>query len=442
MKKEAGINKTLFIILMIILYTPMVQQITHIVNETPLRGAIKKVNRPYFTWHDWFSGKYQADAEKYLNTHFGFRNAMVRVNNQIYYTLFKKAKANGVIIGKKNYLYEYSYIDAYYGTDFLGKDSIYRQLKKLKAVQDTLEAQGKTLLLVMAPGKATFFPEYIPDRYKRNKGVTNLQYFAKYASKLGINHINLSKWFLMMKDTARYALYPKTGIHWSYYGMALAADTIIKTVEKLRGTDMPDIIWKGIKMSSKLKNTDRDIERGMNLIFHLKNNPMPYPQLEVDTTGKNRLNAIVIADSYYWQIFSAKLPHRIFNKQEFWFYNKQIFPKRKDGTSWTNESDLLSDLNNTDIVILLCTEPVLKRLFWGFIDNAYEAYFQPDKYKKNHSKINIDKTKIARIIEKIKNNEKWYNKEIEKAEQKNISIDSMLKLDAVYLLRKREKDNK
>ncbi len=442
MKKEAGINKMLFVILMMILYAPMVQQITHVINETPLRGAIKKVNKPYFSWQDWFSGKYQADAEKYLNTHFGFRNAMVRLNNQIYYSLFKKAKANGVIIGKNNYLYEYSYIDAYYGTDFLGKDSIYRELKKLKAVHDTLKAQGKTLLMVLAPGKATFFPEYIPDRYKREKGATNLEYYVKYSDEFGINHLNFSKWFLMLKDTARYPLYPQTGIHWSYYGMALAADSIVKALEKIRNIDMPDIVWKGIKMSSKLKNTDRDIERGMNLIFPLKNHPMPYPELDVDTTGKTRLNAIVIADSYYWQMFSAKLPHRVFKNQEFWFYNRQIFPKRKDGTAWTNEIYLPDELKKTDIVILLCTEPVLKRVFWGFIDDAYEVYYNPEKYKKTHTKVQIDKAKLARIIEKIKNNDKWYARVVEKAKRKNISVDSMLKLDAVFLLKKREKQNK
>ncbi len=439
MKKGNDINIFLFIILMIILFVPIAQQETGIVYEIPLHGAIKKVYAPVFTWNNWLSGKYQDKAEKYLNTHFGFRNAMVRLNNQIFYTFFRKAKANGVIIGKKGYLFEYSYFDAYYGTDFLGKDTLTKELTKLKAIQDTMKAQGKTLLLVLAPGKATFFPEYIPNRYKRKKSITNLEYYSKLSKKLGINYLNFSSWFVKMKDTARYPLYPKTGIHWSYYGMALAADSMFHELEYLRHIDLPDIVWKGIKMSKKLRNTDRDIELGMNLIFKLPNHPMPYPQLEVDTLGKTRPRALVIADSYYWQIYSAHIPQQVFREQEFWFYNKQINPKRKDGVAWTNEVNLSDELQKKDIVILLCTEPVLKRLFWGFIDDAYDVYYKPEIYNKLHSKIKLDQTKIKRIIKGIINNKQWFSLEKEKAKRRNISVDSMIKLDAVYVLKQKEK---
>ncbi len=440
--KKGDRNKILFVVLMVILFTPLFQQVTGLVNETPLRGAIKKVPKPYFTWHDWFDGKYQKAAESYLNTKFGFRNAMVRVNNQLYYSLFNKAKANGVVIGKKKYLYEYSYIDAYYGTDFLGTDTIHNMIMKMRAVQDTLEKQGKTLLMVLAPGKATFFPEYIPDRYKREKKRTNLMEYVKQATMYGIRYLNFSDWFVRMKDTARYALYPKTGIHWSYYGMSLAVDSIVKTLEGLQHVDLPDIIWKKIEISRKLRDPDRDIEKGMNLIFPLPNHPMPYPVLDVDTAGKTRPDALVIADSYYWQMFNKKLPHRLFKNHEFWFYNRQIFPKRKDGVKWANELDLAEELSKKDIIILLCTEPVLKRMFWGFVDDAYDVYYRPEVYRKHHPKDVVDKIKIEHIIQSIRKNKKWYDKVVEKAENRGISVDSMLYLDAVYLLKKKEREKR
>ncbi len=437
--KRGERNKILFVTLMVVLFTPLFQQLTRVVNETPLRGAIKKAEEPLFSWDDWFNGSYQKAAEKYLNTKFGFRNAMVRVNNQLYYSLFNKAKANGVVIGKKKYLYEYSYIDAYYGTDFLGTDTIHRMFMKLKALQDTLDKQGKTLLLVLAPGKATFFPEYIPDRYKREKTRTNLEEYVKQSTLYGIHYLNFSKWFVAMKDTARYPLYPKTGIHWSYYGMSLAADSMVKTLEHLRKTDLPDIIVKKIEVSRTLRDPDRDIEKGMNLIFPLPNFPMPYPVLEVDTAGKTRPNALVIADSYYWQMFNEKLPHRLFNHHEFWFYNRQIFPKRKDGVQWANELDLTQELPKQDIIILLCTEPVLKRLFWGFVDDAYDVYFRPGEYRKRHPEWKRDKIKLEHIINSIRNDKKWYEKIVRKAKKRGIPVDSMLRTDAVYLLKKKAK---
>jgi hypothetical protein len=35
------------------------------------------------------------------------------MNNQLAFSLFNKAKANGAVVGKENYLYEENYIKAY-----------------------------------------------------------------------------------------------------------------------------------------------------------------------------------------------------------------------------------------------------------------------------------------------------------------------------------------
>ena len=66
-----------------------------------------------------------------------------------------------VVIGKENYLYEKGYIDAFFGVDFIGHDSIAISAYKLKMIQDTLAKLNKTLLIILAPGKGDFFPEYI-----------------------------------------------------------------------------------------------------------------------------------------------------------------------------------------------------------------------------------------------------------------------------------------
>ena len=82
---------------------------------------MKKLKAPVFTKENWFNGKYQDTSSKYINDNFGFRNDFIRINNQRVFMLYNEARANGVIIGKDNYLYEYGYIVAALGNDYVGQ---------------------------------------------------------------------------------------------------------------------------------------------------------------------------------------------------------------------------------------------------------------------------------------------------------------------------------
>src|SRR4030042_2318806 len=125
----------LFGVIIGILVFPGIQKHTGIVHEIGLKGAIVPVAKPDFTMRGWFDASCQEKMETYLNESFGLRNYFVRINNQIAFTFFRKAKASGVIIGKEKYLYEENYIRAYYGLDFIGEDSILHRMQKLKYVQ-------------------------------------------------------------------------------------------------------------------------------------------------------------------------------------------------------------------------------------------------------------------------------------------------------------------
>jgi len=409
------------------LFIPMIQQFTHFSNVKKLNGSIKKIEFPAFNSESWFSESFQSQFEKYLAQDFGFANSFIRLENQIQFSLFNVARANGVIVGKENYLYEKSYIDAYYGNDFLGKKVIEEQFTKLKKLQDTLLYYNTKILIVYAPGKASFYPEFIPDNLREERKVTNLEYSLKMADSLDINHINLSKWFINMKDTSRYCLYPKTGIHYSFYGARLVVDTIINYCRDNYDFKLPDISWGEIKLNSKLKNTDRDIERGMNIIFDVDNFAMPYQDIKIGKQKESTPSMIVIGDSYYWQLHNMSMTTRIFRNGEFWYYNKQVYPKRNNKDTRVKELNLKKEILNHDLIMLLTTEPVLKRKYWDFIDNAYDAFFNPSN--------EAFQKEIEEQANKIRKNKTLMKSIEEKAAKRNISIDSMLMMDAEYILK-------
>jgi hypothetical protein len=413
-----------------VMLIPMIQDNLHLKKVYALKGDVKVPGNIEFDKNDWFSGYYQEEKEKYLNSSFGFRNQFVKLNNQLAYSIFHKAKANGVIIGKETYLYEKSYIDAYTGTDFLGEDSINHTIKRLRFITDTMNKLGKQLIVVFAAGKASFYPEYIPDKYMPVRGKTNYKYMSDQAKAAGLNVIDFNKWFVDNKHTSKYPLYPQHGVHWSTYGTALAADSLIRTIEQLRGIDAPELKFNGVVMEQP-HDVDYDIADGMNLLFRFKSFDVAYPNmLPVETKGKTRPKVLVISDSFYWGMYNLGIAN-CFENDHFWYYNKQVFPESATKELLVQDLDLGEELSKHEVFVIMATEATLRKISWEFIENV-ENYYK-GRYKKKEAAVDTDyQNKVNGMINYIRNNEEWFNDAKKRAREKGISIDSMLVLEAKW----------
>lgn len=356
-----------------VLVVSAIQKKIKFVEFAPLKGAILPVEWKSFSFQDWFSGNFQKHTEKYINENFGFRNFLIRLNNQIAFDLFHKAKANGVIVGKNNYLFEENYIKAYNGTDFIGKNTIKHRMEQLKFIQDTLKKLNKDLILIFAAGKGDFYPEYIPDRMKTKQKITNYTYHLKLAKEMGIEYIDFNDYFLKNKGKTKYPLYPKYGIHWSMYGMCLVADSLVHYIEHERKIDMNTIYWNKIE-SKQPEDEDYDIGDGMNLISKLKSFPMGYPQIQFEKDSlKAKPNILVVSDSYYWGIFNFGFSI-LFNESHFWYYNQEIYPDSYIKPVSTKQIDLKEEIQKHDVILLMSTQATLPNLGWGFIERSSKEY--------------------------------------------------------------------
>ncbi len=376
------IRGLLFLFILFILIVPIIQNKFEFIKLKPLKGAIAIPVKNYFNVKDWFSGEYQSKQDKYLSETFGFRNIFVRFNNQMAFNLFRKARANGVIIGKNGYLFEQNYINAYNGTDFLGADSILHRMQRLKFIQDTLNKLNKTIFIVFAAGKGSYFAEYFPDKYKTKTGPTNYEYHIKIAQELGLNYIDFNKYFVDHKSSSKYQLYPKYGIHWSYYGMSLATDSILHYIEKIRNIDLNNIYWNELNTSSP-NEIDYDIGNGMNLLCKLDREQLVYPKIQYENDStKAKPSFLVISDSFFWEIFNSGISS-VFSKTHFWFYNKQIYPDSYEKPLEASQVNLKEEIAKHDIIMIMGTEATLTNLGWGFIENVYQIFKEGDQKKVN-----------------------------------------------------------
>jgi len=352
-----------------LLLLPMLQQVTGIFHERKLKGAVTEAEYPTWSCEDYFSGSFQDEVGEALNDRTGFRPFFIRLNNQLTFSLFGKAKASGVIIGKDNYMYEMNYILASQGQDYIGDSIIQVRAERLKTIQDYLDSLDKHMVVTFAAGKGSFYPEYFPDRLKVTKTKTNLEAYKAQFDSLGLNYIDFNDWFLQIKDTSQYILYPRTGVHWSFYGMVLVVDSLSNYLQKATGQPFPEFEYGDIKLSRRYKSTDADIEEGMNMLFRVNRDKMAYPKVAYHDEGYDKIKSVVIADSFYWGLHNLGFSRRMFDNGEFWYYYNRIYGTEE--VIKIDTIDAFARLKETDVLILMATEATLKRFPFGFVEEIY-----------------------------------------------------------------------
>lgn len=426
-KHGTTIKKLLLGGILLLLLLPIVQQHLPLYESEPLKGAQVKAEQVWFSLDGWKQGYYQQLYEQWHSENIGFRPDLVRIHNQFEYSLFGNVSAKEVVVGKDGYLYEANYIRAYTGLDYLGKPQISATIDRIKTLQDSLEKKGVTLVVCLAAGKASFYPEYIPDAYGPPSDSTNYKVFAQLMNERGVNNIDYNKWFMGMKGKTEFPLYPKTGIHWSRYGSLMAVDSLISYVEHKRNVDMPNVIWERTLWSDSLQSPDDDIGQAMNLLRPIKAFPLGYPVYHFeDTTGKAKVRMMTLSDSFFWSMFDIGLAPSTFSDINFYYYNKEVYHSSGKPMSMSNVEVSLNDAQHSDVIVLMATECTLWGLGWGFIDDAYDEFVL--------HKVVEDRDGLIRKYEALmRMDEAWMKTIRQKAFENGIPVDSMMYLDAKFM---------
>lgn len=342
----------------------------------PLSGAYTVPPKPKFQWEKWFSGDLQEQIDDFLSLNLTLKPEAVRWANQFHYSVLGRPNTRYVVKGKNEYLYEDAYIKAHYGMDFKGAQHWEEKGDRLEGIGDRLKEKGVELLVVLAPGKGSFYPEYIPDRYltyKREE--TNFEALRTQLDEHDIAYLDLKSWFEDMKENsrARMFLFPKTGTHWSTYGMHLAADSILRYLDGALPGDQPR--WEiGLSdLSEVLRDQDRDIEEGLNLKYPIEKFPMPYPKFAIIDSAKQKIRTAVVADSYFWNMYNKGFCTQATDSSEFWYYAAQVYPQSFNGNYPLTAEHIKETLPKLDCIILLSTDGTLDRFPWGIDDLMEEA---------------------------------------------------------------------
>lgn len=426
-------KRILFILTAVLVIVLPLQQL-NIIKFRSLKGVVEEQSIPSLTYEHWKNQQFQRGVERYLQNHYGFREPLTRLYNQTQWDLlrYSNMKNKGIFISDDHWYFESMNVEEYYqGKAYQYSEDSLDMAKKfdtealmLYQIQHILEEYDTHLFVLLLPGKETVYPEHLPEntKYFRKKDITAYDYYGKKFAELGVNYIDVGQWFLQMKDTVDYLLFPQTGTHWSNLAAMHVADSLIRYMEALG--DMNLLNFSIGEKYVKTMDPDNDLEQLMNLIRPLKTAPNYYAETKViDDSTARRPILITIGDSFYWNILNHTPFKEIFSATPYWYYYSTVYFEEPYHN--TDELDLVKDVLDADFVMLAYSTPQLYKM-----SNGFSTKLLP-KLCYDEDEIRNIKTEL---VASIHNNKAWLESLKQRAERYQIPIDTTVVHEAEYVV--------
>ena len=368
----------LFALLMVFLFLPSIQGWTGLFPMKPLKGAFEPTPKPKLSFDSYYSNTYQKQIEKYVSENFGLREPVIRLYNQYLWSAYNKTYCHFIVPGKNGYLYYALAVNEHYGNELLHHyksneeamkyaDTELRQMNKLRHV---LKDYGIEFVAFIAPDKPEIYPEYLPRRDADTTTVHLADYFSRHMDELGFPYINMTDWFVSMRDTVSFPLFPKTDSHWRYSAI-YAYDSLFRYINALDGEAKFPKLHIGPPMAYKSDKLEGD-EETLNLLFRIPGDKTKYKSditVEPDSTHR-KPKVLFVGDSFIWSMAEFMPISEILADREVWFYNNSAFIGFDNKIENVKDIDRLSHILNADYVVFYSAGHQWREATYGFAKDA------------------------------------------------------------------------
>lgn len=377
-KRDSILYAALFGLLMVFLFAFMLQERLHLFETKPLEGFIKKTEVPALTVESYQSGQYQAKLESRLGETFGFREPVIRVYNQYLWSCYRKTYCHFIVPGKKGYLFYTEALNDYYGVESIKMFRTYdrarewaeQNVRMMNKLRHVLKDYGVEFLCFMAPNKTQLYSQYLPYHAPAPDGAFNTaDYYDSLMTAIGFPHVEMTRWFKQMNDTASFQLIPKRDSHWRYSAV-YGYDTLFSYMNSLNDFGIPDIKVLGMRqLDTMYREND---EKTLNLLFPIPGDSPKYqPEVTVECgEGCRKPKVLFVGDSFVWDL-ETYLPWReILDDVEIWFYNETAFVGFDKEVHPVGDIDRLRSILRADYVVWYSTGSQWCRSSYDFVEDA------------------------------------------------------------------------
>jgi hypothetical protein len=380
------IKRLVLCYLLLLVLIPVLQAKFNFWEEKPLGGVYTLAPEPEFSWESLRDNTFQPALEQHLEDYIGFRPFLVRLRNQLAFSLFHVTHASGTTVGQHDVLFEILQAKSYGGYQLMDEATVQAQVRRLRVVQRDLAQRGVKLLFVMAPNKARFLPEELPGAMRPASGTpSNYDRYRRALLADTVEFLDMVPLFASWKKTSPHPLFTRAGTHWSAYGASLAADTLLRRLERIGDVRFPPLRTTGkpllVYATDSLQGNDNDLAKPMNLLQQTERVPAAYPQLAFDPLGpgQSRPPALFVGDSFLWGFtqFTPYLQTAFTDDSRIWYYGIGIYMPDKPFT-YTGRNcqdvDLRQQIESRRFIILLTTEHNLFKREFDFTNRVYRLY--------------------------------------------------------------------
>lgn len=426
-KRVKNIMWVTSIVAMLVLFA---QTHWHPVKFRAMKHDSKEAPKPILTFDTYKSGEFQGQTERYLRENFAFREYGIRTYNQYCYWLWKKTCNDFFFPGRHHWMYYRPGVLDYYGREtskFFATDNdldeyVNREVEMLVELRDILKRDFSIeLLTFIAPDKAFIYPEHLPRMtHDTTVGVAAAR-FAQRFKETGFPYIDMTPWYAAMADTSQRLLFMPMDTHWTF-SSAYGYDSLFRLMDSLSPYSIPTLRIDSI--TARKYEGRQDDEATLNLLFKVRNNTPDYTahvSVEADSTTR-KPRVLFVGDSFVFAFENLMPIRELVSYYENWFYYDKVFKGFDKQTFQINEINRLRSILNVDFVVVYSVGYQWCRGTNGFVEDALTAIKDPEKVK------------IA-----LKMNEMEFWPELmemiqEKAENKGITLEEMLELDAKWLI--------
>lgn len=343
-----------------------------------LTGVFVPAKAPVFSEEAILDGSWQETANAWFQENIPGRKLLIRLRNELLYSVFHTSSNRSVVIGRDgslcepDYLYRWNSTGAYReGTD----EELEQMTENLVRFQELLRSRGKELYLFIVPTKPRFvknvFPWFMdpedhpdPDQYTRMK---------KLLSGTDIPVVDAVEWMEENEGLLESPYFSRLGVHWDTSWALAACSQLIERINADGKYDLGHLSVKA-KPTSKIVFSHDDMYQLLNVLREPEMDD--YAPVTKVTLGGNIPNVLFRGDSFMYQCFRIPCRKGLFG--DYYYLenveHKVFGPKGKTKTdvisSWDayDEIDLRGILKKTDIVVLECTESTLQNYGMGFAE--------------------------------------------------------------------------
>jgi hypothetical protein len=350
-----------------------------------LKGETTPPAPPEWTLAALRSGATVHALSAWIDANIGLRSFWVRLDNQIDYSLFHQTAQRGdgtrLVLAPGDWLYERQYIEFATQKSILSPEECARRVERMRRVEAKLARRGIPLLYVVAPSKASVYPEHIPAESFREKKpeqvVTSWELGRSYLPNSGISYIDGPALYERWKREGVPDLFARSGTHWSYVSAIRVWDEIRASLNPRLSHPIPPLRFAPLQ-SSRPQNNDRDLLDLANLLVswpyeHPLPKPTMIPQKEIKAADLPRI--LWIHDSFGWVLIEELYESNSARPSNslYYFATEMKIPGGVPTDRKIATIDWPSYLRDYDAIVLVWTEIAYEFDSCGFFEALDKA---------------------------------------------------------------------